>query len=396
MPTFHYQALSTKGERIAGVLGGASEQAVLAELESRSLTPVSIQPAREPLMARRPVSARQLGITYQQLSDLLRAGVPLLRSIKLLGGRRSNPRLAAVFRELAEAVSEGEDLGEAMTRHPRVFPKVHVAMVRAGERGGFLESVLARLGQFVQAQADLRGKVVGNLVYPCALVVVGTAILSVIFGVFVPMFEPIFGRLEGNLPLVSRLVFGMSELVATYAPLTLLAIGLVTFSLWRLSKRPNVRRRITVVLTRMPVLGPLNRALAAARFCRLLGTMLSNGVPMLTAMQIAREASGNVLMEEAIDQAVEAVRAGESLAPPLAQSGLFGDDVVEMISVGESANNLDSVLIGVAETIESRIDRLLSGAVRLIEPLLLLLIAGVVVVVAAGLLLPMVELSSGW
>lgn len=395
MPTFEYTALSAGGQRIEGVLAGATEQAVLAELESRQLTPVAIEARAERTSHRRGVSARKLAMSYSQLADLLHAGVPLLKSLKLLAGRRSSTRLASVFRELSEAVSAGEELAEAMSRRPEFFPRVHTAMVRAGEKGGFLEAVLARLGQLVSAQAELRSKVIGNLIYPGVLVFFGVTVLGVVFGVFVPMFRSVFARVQGGLPPVTRLVFAMSDAVGRYGPVTLV-LGVIAVSLlWRASKRPDVRRRLTEWKTRSPVIGPLVRSLAAARFCRMLGTMMGNGVPMLAAMQISKDAAGNVLMEEAIEQASEAVRAGQPLAPPLQASGLFEDDVVEMIAVGESANNLDAVLIKIAETIEARIDRQLGVVVRLIEPLLLAVLAGVVVLVAVALVLPLTKLSAG-
>jgi type II secretory pathway component PulF len=165
-------------------------------------------------------------------------------------------------------------------------------------------------------------------------------------------------------------------------------------AIWRLSKRPDIRERIEVAKTRLPVIGGLVRGFATARFCQLLGTMLSNGVPMLAALKIAKDGTGNMLMARAIDKAAEAVKEGQPLATPLAESGLLDDDVVEIISVGESANNLDEVLLKVGDSIETRLDRMLGSAVRLIEPLLLLVMAGVVGTVAAALLLPMSKLSS--
>lgn len=393
MPNFSYTALDPTGQRVTGVLAGASEQAVLAELEARRLTPVEIETAAESRRITRRVSSRKLAASYTQLADLLRAGVPLLRGLRLLGNRRSTPALASVFKALADAVSEGEDLAGAMGRHTDVFPPVHIAMVKAGEKGGFLEGVLARLGNLVQAQADMRGKVVGNLIYPAALVLFGTLVTGVIFWFFVPMFRPMFAKVPGGVPAITQLVFFISDAVSRFGLITLILLVAAVVAGAQLSARPAVKARIESWRTMAPVLGPLVRALAAARFCRMLGTMLANGVPLLAAMQISRQAAGNGLMEQAIDRAMEAVRAGQHLAPPLGESGLFDDDVIEMIAVGESANNLDDVLLTIAVTIETRIDRLLSGVVRLIEPLLLMLIAGVVVLVAVALLLPMTRLS---
>ncbi len=393
MPTYSFKALSGAGERVSGEVSAPNEQAVLAELDSRGLTAFDVAEAPQAVRRAPRPSARSLGTAYQQLSDLLRAGVPLLRGLRLLAGRKAQPRLAEAFRDLADAVAAGEDLGTAMGRRPEAFAPVHVAMVRAGERGGFLDDVLGRLGQLLLAQAELRSKLLGNLIYPAILVVLGGGILIVLFAVFVPMFRKLFEKIEGGPPPITRLVFGISDLIVTFWPLTLAAIVAASAGAgWGL-RRPGMKRRLDSLRARLWVVGPLTRALAAARFCRMLGTMLDNGVPMLTAMQIAREAAGNTLMEEAIDRAADAVRAGQPLAPQLAASGLFEDEAVEMIAVGEQANNLDSVLITVAETTERRVDRLLTTAVRLVEPLLLVVLATVVVIVAVALLLPMTRMS---
>lgn len=392
MATFRYIALDAGGKRIRGELAGASEQAVLSELEGRRLLPITIEQTEQSAARGKGVSPRRLGQTYLQLADLLRAGVPLLRSLKLLGGRKSDPAMSAAFRELAESVAEGGDLAEAMSRRPRVFPSVHVAMVRAGERGGFLEKVVERLGQLVTSQAELRGKVVGSLIYPALLAAIGSIALTVIFVVFVPQFRVLFESVP-DLPAVTKLVLAMSDLVSRWWVWTLIGAAAAVFGVRWLLKRPVVRDKIEYWRTFAPLVGPLTRSLAAARFCRMLGTMLDNGVPLLAAMQIAKETAGNRLMVRAIENAAEAVRSGRPLAPPMAESGLFDDDIIEMISVGESANNLDHVLITIAETIEKRVDRLLTSLVKLIEPSLLLVMAGLVATVAIALILPMTKLG---
>lgn len=395
MPTFEYTALSGNGQRVAGVLAGASEQAVLVELESRRLVPVSIKARAEkgPGRAGR-IPARALATSYMQMSDLLRAGVPLLRGLKLLAGRRARPAVSAVFRELAEAVEKGSDLGAAMANLPGVFPPVHVAIVRAGEKGGFLEDVLAKLGTLVMKQAEMKSKVIGNMIYPCLLVVLGLFVGGAIFIFFIPKFRPMFANLKDGLPMVTKVVFAASDALGKYGPITAGVVAVLVVAVWKISKRPNVRERLEIAKTRLPVIGGLVRGFATARLCQLLGTMLSNGVPMLAALKIAKDGTGNMLMSRAIDRAADAVKEGQPLAAPLAESGLLDDDVVEMISVGESANNLDEVLLKVGDSIETRLDRMLGSAVRLIEPLLLLAMASVVGTVAAALLLPMSKLSS--
>lgn len=393
MPTFEYIAIDKAGARTTGVLAGNTEQAVYAELESRSMTPVRVAEQSERTGVG-GIGKRQLATVYTQFADLMRAGVPLMRSIALLSRQKSQPKLATVFRKLGERVSDGGELAAAMAEQPAVFPRVHVAMVRAGEKGGFLEQVFDQLGRFVLAEAELRGKIIGSLVYPIVLLTIGSGVLGVLFVFFVPMFrEKMLSRLD-SVPPVTSFVMGVSDIVSDYGLILLVLFAGAAIGVWSLRTREDVRRKISIVRTKAPVLGPLTRALAAARFCRLLGTMETNGVPLLTAMGIAKDAAGNALMEDAIDKAIEAVRAGEPLAGPLAESGLFADDVIEMISVGEAAGNVDQVLLNIADTLEGRVDRLLAGAVKLIEPLLLVFMAMGIGLVAVALILPMTQLTS--
>lgn len=393
MASFKYDAIDDQGARISGRLEAVSRAAALSDLEAKRLTPTNIAETRPPIRLGGSIPTRKLAQTYTQMADLLDAGVPLLRALGLMAKRRASPRLAESFAELAGEVSEGRALADAMGDRPRIFPRVHVAMVRAGERAGNLETVLRRLGTMLEAQADLQDKVVGSLIYPAILVVAGLGILTTIFVVFVPMFRPLFARIGDDLPGMTRLVFTISDALTTHGLITAITLAVAVVVAKLAAGRPDVAEWLAIIRTRSPVVGPLTRATATARFCRMLGTMLESGVPILGAMSIAREATSNVLMERAIDGASEAIRGGDSLAPPLEQCGLFEPDVVEMIAVAESANNLDKVLTTIAETIERRIDRLLSALLKLVEPIMLMLIAGAVVLVAIALLVPMTQLS---
>ena len=393
MTDFAYIARDAAGQRVTGRVAAASEQAVVADLQSRQLAPVQVRPVHGPTLQRSRVPVRHLATGYRQLADLLRAGVPLLRALRILANSKASPRLASVMTSIAQAVADGQRLADAMAVHEPVFPPVQIAMVRAGERGGFLEPVLARIGDFLERRADMRAKVAGNLIYPCILLFVGLTIIIAALVFFVPKFEKYFAGIE--LPVTTKVLLALSALVTHHWP-TLLVLCMVLIGAAIYFKRqPAVRRAIAVWQLRVPLLGELIRTLAVARFARILGTLLTNGVPLLGAMQISRDAAGHSMLERAIDQAGEAVRAGESLSKPLSQSGLFGEDVVEMISVGESANNLASVLLTVAESLESRIDRMLTLFVRLMEPLLLLLLAAMVAFIFLALVIPMMRLSTG-
>lgn len=392
MGTFAYIARDETGQRVTGKLSGGSEQAVLAELQARQLSPVKVEAVHEPVHWRGGVSKRQLAQAYRQLADLLRAGVPLLRALRLLGRSKANPRLAGVMSKIADEVADGSRLADAMSAHKDVFPPIQIAMVTAGERGGFLEPVLNRMGTFLEHQADMQSKVVGSLIYPAALMTVGAGIIIFALVFFVPQFEDFYGRIE--LPWPTQVLMASSKALTSAWPVLLVVAGVLAAGGWWAVRQPVVRRHLAVWQLRVPKLGPLVRSLAVGRFTRILGTLLENGIPMLSAMQISRDAAGHVLLAEAIDEATEAVRAGEPLAQPLAASGLFDDDVVEMISVGESANNLPVVLVTIAETIEKRVERMLGVVMRLLEPLLLLSLAGIVMFIFIALIVPMMRMST--
>ncbi len=391
MSNFAYIARDSSGNRVTGTVSAATEQAVVAELQSRELAPVKVREVKEHFQIRRGVSVRHLGSSYSQLADLLRVGMPLLRALQLIGRNKSNPRLAGVWSSIAEDIEEGARLGDAMAAHSDIFPPIQIAMVRAGERGAFLEQVLARLGSFLEQQADTRARVIGNMIYPLVLLSVGFCIVIGALVFFVPKFAPFYSRIE--IPLPTKILLGASDALVNHWLLLIVAAAALIAAITWVKRQPAVRRAVAEYQLRIPKLGTLISSMAVARFTRILGTLLDNGVPLIQSMQISRDAVGHVLLAEAIDEAVEAVRAGEPLARPLAGCGVLSEDVSEMIAVGESANNLPHVLATIADTIEKRVDRMLTIFVRLMEPLLLLALAGVVLFIFVALIVPMVRLS---
>ncbi len=393
MATFAYIARDSAGQRLEGLLESVSEQAALSDLSARGLTPVRITEHVERRGGHARVSVRSLAAAYRQLSDLLHAGVPLLRALNLLSRGKSNPRLSKVMVEVTESVAQGDRLADAMARHERVFPAVQVAMIRAGERGGFLENVLRRLADFLEHQADMRAKVVGQSIYPVILLfgAISLAIGALIF--FVPKFEGYFKDIP--LPVPTRILLGLSHLLVNWWGWLIVAVAALVAGGWWWARRPSVKRRLVALQLRIPVVGPIVMGLAIARFARMLGTLLDNGIAMLAAIRISRDAAGHVLLAEAIERAGEAVKSGGSLAGPLSDSGLFEADIVEMISIGESANNLPDVLVNVAESLEKRVERQLNVLVRLMEPAIFLCMALVVIFLFVALVVPMMRLSIG-
>jgi general secretion pathway protein F len=319
--------------------------------------------------------------------------VPLLRSLEILEQQSSQPTMKAVLQEVKAEVAEGSRLADAMRRHPRVFNELAVSMIRAGEEGGFLEEVLKRIAVFTEHQEDLKGRVTGAMAYPVFLLVACILVVTGLLIFLVPRFAPIFERLEarGELPLPTVILLGLSAFLKSFG--VWLGIGLVVGIFWfsNFLRTERGRRFYDLWRIKMKGIGPIIRSLAVARFCRILGTLLRNGVPILQSLRIAKDATGNVILSEAIGAAAENISAGKSLARPLASSGQFSREVVEMITVGEEANNLEQVLINIADNMEARTYRELDLFVRLLEPLMLLLMAVLILFVMIALLLPVFQ-----
>jgi general secretion pathway protein F/type IV pilus assembly protein PilC len=399
VPEFVYDARATSGQRTKGTLTANSEREVLAMLDSRGLFPVSIKPAQAASRGRswgKRVKGRNMAAFYSQLADLLRSGVPLLRSLEILERQSSQPALSQVIREVRARVAEGTGLAEAMGQHPKTFDELTVSMVRAGQEGGFLEDVLKRIADFTEHQEDLKAKVVGALAYPVFLAVVGFLVLNALVIFFVPRFEPIFKKLEetGELPGITQALMGASHFLLQQGWWVVLLVigGVVMFRRWAATERG--RLIVDTWRLHMPAAGTIYLHLALSRFTRILGTLLHNGIPILQSLKIAKDSTGNRVLTQAISDAGENIKAGDSLAAPLAACKHFPRDIVEMMAVGEESNNLETVLTDIADGLEKRTARQLELFVRLLEPVMLLVMAAITLVVVAGLLLPVFKMSS--
>jgi general secretion pathway protein F/type IV pilus assembly protein PilC len=408
MPDFQYIARELSGREVTGVLTATGEQDALAALAGRGLFPMRVDLAAEAKAQQRHsgrrVAPRYLAIFYNQLADLLKSGVPLLRSLELLHRQTHVPSLKAVLESVRTDVADGTRLAEAMRRHPKAFNELSVSMVRAGEEGGFMEDVLKRIAAFTEHQQELQSKVVGAMVYPLILLGMGMAIVVGMVGFFEPKFQPIFDQMaeRGGLPWATTVLMSLSDAVQSWGLLIFAAIAAGGFALYRYLTTTEDGRLLFDRFRLSGVklggktfgLGPIVRSLAISRFCRILGTLLHNGVPILQSLRIAKDATGNLVLSRAIGEAAENVSAGKSLAKPLSASGEFPEEVVEMISVGEEANNLEQVLIDIAENMERNTNRQLELFVRMLEPVMLTLIAGIILFLVIALMLPILQ-SSG-
>ncbi|MCK6484639.1 MAG: type II secretion system F family protein [Phycisphaerae bacterium] len=395
MPTFTYVARNMQGAVQRGVQTADSEQALLRWLDEQSLFPVEVaeggEATRSLLGGRKRVRMTVVAEMYSQLSDLLRAGVPALRALEVLTRQSSHPALSEILREVREDISGGKSLADAMEKHPNAFPPLHTSMIRAGERGGFLEDVLSRIAGFTERQNELRSKLLGSMAYPCILMFVGGTIVVALLVWVVPKIRAF---LRGDLPYMTQLLFSISDSLREnglvyFGGLAAAVVGLVYGARSEAGRAYFDRWSLYA-----PIMGKIVKLVAICRFCRILGTLLANGVPILQSLKISRDSAGNILLAGQIDEATEAVRKGESLAAPLAAGGLFPLDIVDMIAVGEESNNLENVLIRIADSYEARLNRQIDVAVRLLEPVMLIVMAGVVAFIAVALLLPILTMST--
>ncbi|GAF83159.1 unnamed protein product, partial [marine sediment metagenome] len=312
--------------------------------------------------------------------------------LHVLSQQAASPALTRILREVHDDVAGGATLADAFDRHPQAFSHLHVSMIRAGEKGGFLEEVLSRVSEFVRRQDELRNKFVGSMIYPCVLLLGGLTAITVLMMVVVPKIRPLLEAQD--LPWPTMVVFGISDVLGTRY-LEVLGVLLVVLMIATGFFQSSFGRRLFARLQLRAVgFGKIYTMVALCRFCRIFGTLLANGIPIINALRISKDSTGNEILAEAIDKAADSVTAGEALAQPLAKSKVFPPAMMDMISVAEESNTLEKVLIGIADTQEARTARQIDLFVRLLEPMMLLIMGVLVMFIAVALLLPILRMAT--
>ena len=398
MPVYAYTGLEPNGKKRAGLIDAASSAAAVAAVEGRGLVPVSVdEHTKEKGSGLSRSSARvrpaQVHQFLRQLSGLLTAGVPLSRALEILGRESSSPAAKSLWQQVRDEVSDGTPLAEAMSHHPRVFASVHVAMVRAGETGGFLDVVLRQIAEFMSRERDLKSRVLGALIYPMVLACVATGVLTFLLSWFIPKFSLIFEQFGQSLPVLTRVVQGASYLVRDYGLFLLIFVVVALLAARRALLTPGGRRFRDRWVLKVPAVGHVMSRFALVRFCRMLGTLLGAGVPLINSLRVAREAIGNQVLSDALDESINRVQRGDTLAHGLATCpGLFPPSVLEVIAVAEESGQLSKELQRLGDDNEQELDRRLRMLVSLAEPALLFVMAAIVGTIVIGMLLPVFDL----
>lgn len=425
MAQFKYLAIDNKGQETQGVIEAATDQEAIQQIRAQGLTPTKLgavggkaptrkgkktaKPAAKAAKAKKKGAPSQAGkrikpkilmIFTRQLATLIDSGLPLLRGLNVLAKQEPNPVLRDTINAIADSVQSGSTFSESLAQHPKIFNKLYVNMVKAGELGGVLEVVLNRLAEYQEKAQKLKNKIVSAMVYPVIVLFIAVAIMTFLMLVIVPKFKDMFANMgDGTeLPLISRVVFGFSDsLIANpyflpNAVWVFLIIG-IFFMLFKLyAGTEGGRKVVDSIKLKLPIFGDIQKKSAVARFSRTLGTLVTSGVPILQALQITRETAGNVIISGAVDKVHEAVKEGESIVTPMASTKLFPSMVISMVDVGEETGQLPEMLLKIADVYDDEVDNAVTALTSILEPLMIVFLALVVGAVVFALFLPLIKL----
>lgn len=407
MPTFLYEAMDNTGAEVKDAVDATTVEEALTKVRQMGYFVTKItekgkkktKPGAKKATGKRQktfslggVSNKAKTIFTRQLSTLQDAGLPVLRSLRILEGQGKPGPLKNTLGDVITDIESGLALSEALSKHPRVFDKLYVNMVKAGEAGGALEVILQRLADFMEKAQTLKRKVTGAMVYPLVVILVAVGILSFIMYFIVPKFKTIFADFGITLPGMTQFLIDMSDFVVDYW----WSIPLIPFMFVILVKLIGKFRRgrfvIDWVKLRLPVFGGIIRKVIIARTTRTLGTLVSSGVPILESLIICRDTSGNAIFERAYQKVYDSIREGESIAAPLKETRVVNDMVVNMIDVGEETGDLDSMLYKIADNYDEEVDVAVEGLVSLLEPLMIVFLGGIIGFIVIALFMPLIKL----
>jgi len=404
MPVFEYTGYNHSGKALKGILDADSAYGARQKLRGMGIFPVEVREALSKVKDLRPgaisifgflkrVKPGEISAMTRQLSTLLAAGVPLVKSLETLISQVNNPMFKSIMAQIKDSVNEGNSLASSLSQHPRVFSNFYINMVHSGEASGSLDVVLGHLAEYGEHQQALRRRFQAALAYPIFMSIIGTGVLFFLLIVIFPNITKIFTEMQHTLPLPTILLIEVSNFLQSFWWIIVLALlsGIVIVK--HSKKRPGFQNFWDKAKLRIPVLGPLNQKIALARFGNTLGSLLQSGIPLISALQITGKIVDNSLIEKVIDSAVEDIHKGKSLASTLGQSRWFPSMVIQMISVGEQSGELEAMLQKIADTHEKEVESHIIALTSLLEPIMILIMGAVVGFVVISILLPIFEMN---
>jgi general secretion pathway protein F len=405
MPVFNYTGINDKGKNTTGIVDAENERAARAKLRKMGVYPtkiglsgkgggkLSLSTNIDLSKYFQRIKTQDIAVMTRQLSTLVGSGIPLVESLQALEDQVDNVKLKTIVTSVRERVTEGSKLSDAMRTYPKVFDVLYVNMVDAGENSGALEVVLERLADFTENQAKLKSKVIGAMIYPILMSVVGAALMLMLIVYVVPKVTKIFEDVNATLPLPTRVLISVSDAVIGYWYIIILFLILVAYGIKRWLKTEKGREIYDKKILHVPLFGNLFRMVAISRFTRTLSTLLNSGVPLLTSMDIVKNIMTNVVLKRVVDETRDSVKEGESIAGPLKRSGEFPPIVTHMVAIGEKTGQMEKMLERVADSYDMQIDTAVSTLMTLLEPLMILVMAAIVSFIVMSILLPILQLN---
>ena len=394
LPVWRWEAKNKQGERRSGEMEAGDASAVKARLLQMGYEPDKVRrKGREIKLPAIPgfggVSTKDILIFTRQFSVMIDAGLPLVQGLEIIGNQADNVAFRKVLLDVKSKVESGSTFADALGGHPKVFDELFVQLVRAGEIGGILDTILQRLGAYIEKNEKLKRRVKGAMVYPIIVLFVAVGVLVTLIGFVVPVFEKMYKDFGGAMPAPTQFLIDVSHFLTGYWYFVF-GIPVALFIGWRAwVSTERGRRQWDAFILKLPVIGPLIRKIAVARFTRTLGTMLSSGVPILDALEIVAKSAGNKTIERAILTVRARIAEGKNIAGPLAETKVFPPMVVQMINVGEQTGALDQMLSKIADFYEEEVDTAVAGLMKLIEPLMILVLGGIIGTIVTAMYLPM-------
>jgi type IV pilus assembly protein PilC len=401
MATFAFSGRTRSGETVSGERIGDTMDAVVAALRREQIQVTKIQPTQKKTAAAaaaklkpRGVPAKNIAVFTRQFSVMIDAGLPLVQCLDILGNQEEHKYFSQVILQTRTDVESGMSLADAMKRHPKVFDALFCNMIAAGEAGGILDTILKRLATYIEKAVKLQSQVKSAMIYPVAVIVIAGVVIGVILWKVIPTFAALFAGLGAELPLPTRVVIMLSNNLVRFFPLLFVAGVAGSWGFKSYYATEKGRRVIDAISLKLPILGPILRKIAVARFCRTLSTLMASGVPILDGLDITAKTSGNAIIEDAIQTTRKSIERGETIAQPLKETNVFPGMVCQMISVGEATGALDTMLGKIADFYEEEVDVAVEGLLTLMEPLMIAFLGGAVGGIVIAMYMPIFDLIS--
>jgi type IV pilus assembly protein PilC len=403
MALFRYKARALNGAVLEAVIDAVDQRSATDQLKGQKLMIMEISEEKtNPLIAlikkinplKPSVGSKELVLFSRQFSTLVTAGVPIVQGLSILIDQAESPLFKKTLAQVRADIEQGISITDAMRKHPEAFSELYVSMIKAGEVGGILDAILERLSAYLESAEALKGKVKGAMVYPAVISSIMVLITVFLLIFVIPTFKSIFDSFGAELPLPTRVLIGLSNLLRKYFYMLFIIPGAAYFGFDRFRKTEKGAMTLDTYALKIPVMGLMLKKVAIAKFSRTLGTLIKSGVPILQALDTVGKTSGNKLIEKAIGTARESIKEGERMAEPLRRTKVFPPMVIQMIAIGEETGNLDTMLNKIADFYDQEVDVAVKGLMSMIEPLIMVVMGIVVGAIVIAMFMPMFEMSS--